>query len=51
MGYCSWGRKELDTTEQLTHTHTHTHTCQNGHRWNHLKGVGLDREDPKLIVF
>ena len=20
-----WGHKELDTTEQLTHTHTHTH--------------------------
>ena len=29
MGYSSWGRKELDTTEQLTLrlsiTHTHTH--------------------------
>ena len=26
-GTCSpWGCKELDTTEQLTHTHTHTHT-------------------------
>ena len=26
-GYSLWGRKELDTTEQLTHTHTqHTHT-------------------------
>ena len=25
-GYCPWGHKELDTTEQLTHTHTHTHT-------------------------
>ena len=24
--YSPWGRKELDTTEQLTHTHTHTHT-------------------------
>ena len=23
----SVGCKELDTTEQLTHTHTHTHTC------------------------
>ena len=21
-----WGRKELDTTEGLTHTHKHTHT-------------------------
>ena len=21
-GYCPWGRKESDTTEQLTHTHT-----------------------------
>ena len=39
-GYSPWGRKELDTTEQLstyacvcahacthTHTHTHTHMC------------------------
>ena len=24
--YSPWGCKELDTTEQLTHTHTHTHT-------------------------
>ena len=23
MGYSPWGRKELDTTERLTHTHTH----------------------------
>ena len=23
-GYSPWGRKESDTTEQLTHTHTHT---------------------------
>ena len=26
VGYSAWGCKELDTTEQLTHTHTHTHT-------------------------
>jgi len=26
VGYKPWGRKELDMTEQLTHTHTHTHT-------------------------
>ena len=25
-GYRLWGRKQLDMTEQLTHTHTHTHT-------------------------
>ena len=25
VGYSPWGRKESDTTEQLTHTHTHTH--------------------------
>ena len=25
-GYSPWNRKELDMTEQLTHTHTHTHT-------------------------
>ena len=24
MGYHPWNRKELDTTEQLTHIHTHT---------------------------
>ena len=24
-GYSPWDRKELDMTEQLTHTHTHTH--------------------------
>ena len=23
-----WGRKELDTTEQVTHTHTHTPELQ-----------------------
>ena len=26
MGPDPWGCKELDMTEQLTHTHTHTHT-------------------------
>ena len=26
VGYSPWGRKESDTTEQLTHTHTHTYT-------------------------
>ena len=26
VGYSSWGHKESDTTELLTHTHTHTHT-------------------------
>ena len=26
VGYSTWGRKESDTTEQLTHTQTHTHT-------------------------
>ena len=25
VGYSPWGRKESDTTEQLTHTHTHRH--------------------------
>ena len=25
VGYCPWGRKELDMTEH-THSHTHTHT-------------------------
>ena len=27
VGYSPWSHKELDTTEQLTHTHTHTHNC------------------------
>ena len=26
MGYSPRGHKELDATEELTHTHTHTHT-------------------------
>ena len=25
-GYSTWGRKELDMSEWVTHTHTHTHT-------------------------
>ena len=25
MGHSPWSQKELDTTEQLTHTHTHTY--------------------------
>ena len=28
--YSPWGHKELDTTQQLTHTHTQTHTHYNG---------------------
>ena len=31
VGYSRWGRKELDTTERLTHTHTHTHTHTRSH--------------------
>ena len=30
MSYNPWGHKELDMTEQLTHTHTHTHTHTGG---------------------
>ena len=26
QGYSPWSHKELDTTEQVTHTYTHTHT-------------------------
>ena len=29
VGYSPWGCKELDKTEQLTHTRKHTHTQQN----------------------
>ena len=25
LGYSGWGCKELEMTEQLTHTHSHTH--------------------------
>ena len=28
MSYSPWGRKELDTTEQLTHTHVFFKHCQ-----------------------
>ena len=28
MGYSPWGRKELDTTEQLSLSHTHTQVLQ-----------------------
>ena len=30
-GYSPWGLKELDLTEQLTHTHTHTHKHTHTH--------------------
>ena len=36
--YSSWCRKELDMTEQLTHTHTHTHTHTPGWKTHHLRG-------------
>ena len=38
VSYSPWGLKELDTTEQLTHTHTHTHTHKG---WS--KKAGLRR--------
>ena len=55
VGYSPWDRKELDTTEFLTHTHTHTHTHtpHHAHFWGspsfqlppprnpHLSGVIL----------
>ena len=31
MSYSPWGRRDSDTTEQLTYTHTHTHTHTLGH--------------------
>ena len=31
--YSPWGRKELDTTEQLTHTHTHGQRSLVRHNW------------------
>ena len=38
-GNSPWGRKEWDTTEQLsianTHTHTHTHTHRHTHTHTH----------------
>ena len=44
------GAAELDTTEQLTHTHINTQVS----KWSQMESferVGLDREDPKLVVF
>ena len=32
-GHSPWGRKESDTTEQLTHTHTHTHIHTHTHKY------------------
>ena len=31
VGYSPWGCKQLDMTEQLTHTRTHTHTHTHTH--------------------
>ena len=36
VGYSPCDRKELDTTEPLTHTHTHTHT----HKGEAVTGCG-----------
>ena len=37
------GHKELDTTEQLTHTHTHTHACTHTRAHTHtLGGTGIN---------
>ena len=38
-GYSLWGHKELDTTEQLTHTHTHTHPHTHTHTPHAPKGM------------
>ena len=37
MSYNPWGHKELDMTEQLTHTHTHTHTPTHTHTGGFIK--------------
>ena len=40
-----WGRKELDTTDQLTHTHTHTQY------WSFSFNVSPSNEYSGLIAF
>ena len=50
MGYSPWSHKELNTTEQLTHTHmynTHTHTRQN----EIIMNAAIDREKFKDQVW
>ena len=39
-GSRTWGRKELDVTEWLTHTHTHTHTHNKRWRSRRREWVG-----------
>ena len=34
VGYSPWSHKELDMTEQLTHTHTHTHNIHTHNRYS-----------------
>ena len=43
-GYSSWGRKESDMTESLTHTHTHTPNFyhKNVLKFDILKEYGID---------
>ena len=46
-GNSPWGRKEWDTTEQLsianTHTHTHTHTDTHTHTHTHTPLLGVSK--------
>ena len=46
LQYSPWGRKESDTTEQLTHTHTHTHT----HRID-LQFSGVHQSDSVIYIY
>ena len=42
-GYSPWGRKELDTTEQLTHTHVYIFGCT-GSSLQHTGSSSLMRD-------
>ena len=50
-GYSPWGRKESDTTEQLTHTHTHTHRIETTQKHKVMTRPTKDSLSIQRIVF
>ena len=54
MGYSPWSHKELNTTEQLTHTrmyNTHTHTHTHTRQYEIIMKAAIDREKFKDRVW
>ena len=47
VGYSPWDRKELDTTECLTHTHTHRHTHTHTPPTMHTSGALPPSNSPR----